>query len=214
MYQHYIYKITNKINGKIYIGKHSTKNIDDGYFGSGVAIRRAISKYGVESFDKTIVCFCETEGELSNMEISWIRELKSFESGYNMTKGGEGKLGLVVSEKSKKKQSESMIKYYKDNPEAKIKISERGKRNIGSKNGFFGKKLSKDHVKKMTAARIKAITGVNNPSARAVRCIETGEVFSLSQDAAKACGLKYSTTILKAAKGQRKKAGGFTWELV
>ena len=37
-----IYKIANKKNGKVYIGKHQTENVDDGYLGSGVAINKAI----------------------------------------------------------------------------------------------------------------------------------------------------------------------------
>jgi hypothetical protein len=41
-----IYKITNIVNDKIYIGKHQTENINDTYFGSGVALERAIKKYG------------------------------------------------------------------------------------------------------------------------------------------------------------------------
>lgn len=46
---HYIYKITNVINGKGYIGKHSTNNINDGYFGSGVACEKTNRRFiGIE----------------------------------------------------------------------------------------------------------------------------------------------------------------------
>jgi len=48
-----IYKTTNKINGKIYIGKDTTSNPQ--YLGSGKLIKRAILKYGVENFTKEIL---------------------------------------------------------------------------------------------------------------------------------------------------------------
>jgi hypothetical protein len=50
-----IYKITNLINNKIYIGKHITKDKNDDYMGSGKLITRAIEKYGLENFKKEII---------------------------------------------------------------------------------------------------------------------------------------------------------------
>ena len=42
----FIYKITNNINGKIYIGQHITDRLNDGYKGSGIVIEQAFKKYG------------------------------------------------------------------------------------------------------------------------------------------------------------------------
>jgi hypothetical protein len=58
---HVIYKTTNLINNKIYIGVHSTENIDDGYLGSGRLIGHAIKKYGPASFSREILSYHEDE---------------------------------------------------------------------------------------------------------------------------------------------------------
>lgn len=63
-----IYKITNFANGKMYIGQHTTSNIDDGYMGSGKIIRLALKKYGKENFRKEWLMFCEDAEELDYME--------------------------------------------------------------------------------------------------------------------------------------------------
>lgn len=210
----YIYKITNNINGKIYVGKHISNSLTDSYYGSGIAIKKAIKKYGKENFTKEVLLICEDEDHQNKMEIFYIDKFNSLKKGYNMTKGGEGKLGHKMSEKSKKKSSNSIKIFYKNNPERRKKISDFAKTRVGDKNPFFGKTLSKKHIKKLTKARIKAITGSKNPSAVKIRCIELNKTFETCKEAAEYVNLKHSTTILKCAKGQRNKAGGFTWELI
>lgn len=86
-----IYQITNKLNGMIYIGKHKTSNIDDGYMGSGLRICRAIEKYGIENFDKTILFECSSEEEMNAKEAEIINEeFISRDDVYNLKIGGEG----------------------------------------------------------------------------------------------------------------------------
>ena len=209
--EHVVYRITNMINGKKYIGKHSTTDVYDGYFGSGIAIKQAINKYGIDNFKKEIICYCDNEEELKEMEKYHIKKEGTFSKGYNLTLGGEGILGYKHTEDSIRKASDSRKRYYEENPEMREKISEMAKKRVGKLNPFYSRKLSQEHIDKLTVSRVKAITGVNNPSARSVICNETGVKYDLAQDAATAVGLKYSTTILKACKNIRKSAGGFTW---
>jgi hypothetical protein len=82
-----IYKITNKINEKYYIGKHQTKNLDDGYMGSGKILIAAIKKYGLENFTKEILHILATEKEMNQKE----KELVIVsEETYNLCEGGKG----------------------------------------------------------------------------------------------------------------------------
>jgi len=58
---HLVYLTTNLINNKIYIGVHSTYNLDDGYLGSGIGIKNAIKKYGKQNFKRQIIHYCLSE---------------------------------------------------------------------------------------------------------------------------------------------------------
>ena len=90
--KHYlIYQIRNKLNGMIYIGQHQTENVDDGYMGSGLRIRRAIEKYGLENFEKTILFECKSEEEMNTKEAEIVNEdFIARDDVYNIMLGGEG----------------------------------------------------------------------------------------------------------------------------
>ena len=129
-----IYKTTNLINGKIYIGQ-DTKN-NPNYLGSGKLLKYALIKYGKDNFKKEILEYCKNIDELNEREKHWITELNSTnkEIGYNVTFGGQSgwMMGLKHTENTKLKYS----------------IDRKGKL-IGEKNGMYGKKHSDESKKKM-----------------------------------------------------------------
>jgi hypothetical protein len=94
---HFIYKTTNSLNGKYYYGAHSTENIDDGYLGSGVALKKAIQKYGKENFYREIIEFCNEENEMYLKEEKIVAEHYKKEECYNMNVGGKGGWNYVNS---------------------------------------------------------------------------------------------------------------------
>ena len=88
-----VYKTTNKINGKTYIGKHKTENSDnDSYMGSGKLIKRAFKKYGKENFKKEILFFLDNYQDMNDKEKEVIAEEDAVAdpNSYNLKDGGEG----------------------------------------------------------------------------------------------------------------------------
>jgi hypothetical protein len=131
-----IYKITNLLNGKIYIGQDS-KN-DSNYFGSGTWILRAIKKYSKINFKKTILESCLDKNELDIKEVYWINKLESNNPivGYNLCKGGGGTLGtlgIIVSDDTKKRMSECRRNITEETRE-KMRIAHIGLKNSDESN--------------------------------------------------------------------------------
>lgn len=105
----YIYKITNKIDGRVYIGQ--TQVDDPYYFGGGKLIRRAVKKHGRDNFTKEILEECSSKEELDEREIYWIEYYNSRDLtvGYNLARGGDGgnRNGGKLTEESRRRISES-----------------------------------------------------------------------------------------------------------
>lgn len=189
---HYLYKITNLVNNKIYIGVHSTKDLNDGYFGSSGILDKAIAKYGRENFIIEILEYFNNKEEKYLKEAQVVTtEFVKCSNNYNAKAGGyggwgvgeyAGRLGKHISEEHKKQLSilkkgvplsaehrkkMSIARTGRTSPmkgkfhteEGKAKI---GKALSGSNNYLYGKKLSRELVEKMVAARVGKYRGVNN----------------------------------------------------
>lgn len=133
-----IYKTTNKVNGKYYVGAHKTSNLEDGYMGSGKRLLRAIEKYGQENFVKEILYTFDNQEQMYAKEKEIVNEqFVSDKNTYNLKIGGFGGWdhvdlsNRVFTEKSRKKMSVAA-----------------SKRQTGETNSFYGKKHS-DESKKL-----------------------------------------------------------------
>lgn len=97
----YVYRVTNLINSKTYIGRHSPKNNEEwiSYMGSGRAIVAAVAKYGKKNFSKELLTYADSLEELKQKENELInQEVSKGKSEYNILISHSEKLNL----KSKK----------------------------------------------------------------------------------------------------------------
>lgn len=114
---HLIYKITNKINGKIYIGQKSYVGEPsmESYYGGGVEIIRAVKKYGKKNFTREILYSrIRDQATADSMEIWAIEKYNSTnqEIGYNISKGGKV---FEITTEMRNKISSSLKKYFAEN---------------------------------------------------------------------------------------------------
>lgn len=108
---HYVYQTTNVLNGKIYIGKHSAKSLDDGYKGSGKHLNHARKKHGEENFKVEILKFFDTSEDAFEYEKLLVNEefIKRKDT-YNSQLGGHGGWDHIntkpMSDETRKKLSD------------------------------------------------------------------------------------------------------------
>ncbi len=209
-----IYKTTNLVNGKIYVGKQENKK--DTYIGSGKIIKAAILKYGKNNFFKEILEECSDKNHLKEREIYWIDYYNSTnkEIGYNITKGGDG--GQTLS----KEQISINSKRNWANPEFREKLLKK----LKEKPVVYGNFHTEESKKKMRDVKLgkkmpeefkQKISEINyKRSYNKVMCIETEEIF-LSKNAAKRWlnnTNSYKFDFLKM--GDIKIIGEYTWKII
>lgn len=220
----YVYKITNKINGKIYFGI-TEDSFQIRYKGNieknthNVHLKRAIEKYGIENFDineKFDIAY--NEDELWDLEDMYICIYNTLDSryGYNKRRSGSKHKGNgKLSEESKEKISESNTG--KTHTEETKKLWSEQRRGEG--NGMYGKhhtEETKDKIKEARAKQENPMLGkrhtedtkakIAQKHSKRVRC-NTGEEFDSAELASKWCNLKCSTSLCKSCKDKNKSAG-------
>lgn len=187
--KHYtIYKITNIINNKIYIGKHITNDICDNYMGSGKLLKYAKQKYGIENFKKEILYDFETEKEMNETEAKIVNEefLKDKKNIYNICVGGNGGWTYVnknnknipihkqknykeILQKAAKARNKTVNKLLEDpiwKQNFKNKVSEglKNRKSISPRiNHWLGKKHSEETKLKIAAKNSISLKGDRNP---------------------------------------------------
>ena len=155
---HYtIYKITNKLNGKIYIGKHKTKYLNDCYMGSGKRLKDAIKHHGIENFEKQILFQFDNEDDMNAKEAELVTEEFCLrEDTYNMCPGGNGGFGYInnsgiVKFKGKRHKEESKLKMGHPGNNHGSYVPETVRKEIGRLGGIAnkGKPKSEEHKQKI-----------------------------------------------------------------
>lgn len=169
-----IYKITNKLNGKVYIGQ-TTKTLDirrNGHIqaaknGVNHHLYNAMNKYGIDNFEFEEICKANSKSELNYLEAKYILEYDSIRNGYNMGYGGDNNVmdspivkekhdNIMRSEDVRLKISQSMKQYRQENPFSEThrkKISEKLK---GNKH-FAGHHITDKHKEALNKSHYKKV---------------------------------------------------------
>lgn len=223
-----IYKITNRINNKCYIGQtthtlcyrfcnkfigHYTFAYD---FLNEKPLYRAYRKYGKENFDIEILENNINDKDILNSrEEYWTDYYNSLSPvGYNLIKGKY----VCLSEETKQKISNSLKgKFHSIETKQKISKSNKGKKRT------LQQKLNQSKIRKLLGQKppsrkgikltteIKNKISLNNSNKKKVINLDTNKIFESTQKAAEFYNIKYRHHIGEVCNGKRKKCGGYRW---
>lgn len=202
-----IYKITNTVNGKVYVGQSTNikqrwsqhkQHLNGGYH-CNEHLQRSWSKYGEDAFEFVVLAECAVEN-LDSLEEHYISLYNStdFNTGYNEKTGGS-QCRLTERTKAKLRKPRS-VPCTKEHAE-KLRFARMGKPAWNK-----GLKTPPEVKSKLSAAK----AGKKPCNCKKVLCITTGKTFHDTVDAAKYYGL-IATNIRKCCRKERRTVGGMEW---
>lgn len=204
----FIYKITNLINNKIYVGK-TTETVDKRWKEHKKDFKRekcrnrplyrAMNKYGIENFSVELIEECKF-GEESDREIYWIDKLDSYHNGYNATKGGDG---------TNYADYNKIFKLYSDG----CNLSE-----IKKETGYDYSTISKVLTDKGISSHEKQVRGAKNITKSIAqldkKTMNIIQIFPSIEDAYNYLNKQSSGHITEVCNGKRQTAYGYKWKYI
>lgn len=169
-----VYKITNLINNKIYIGVHKTDDLNDDYMGSGKYLKRAIIKYGVENFKKEYLGIFDNQEDMFEMESVLVNDHFVHDDGnYNLVRGGYGGWGINdssedhVNRAKKGRKNADFVLYKKYGEDFRRVISKLG--SDSCRKFLYEQRLNKDFKERETKRLLSYRHLSNTPEANTKR---------------------------------------------
>ena len=201
-----IYKYTNKLNGKIYIGqtvRTLEERLKEHMRKNKTIIDKALNKYGIDNFEIEILCKCNDVNELNEKEIYYIKLYNSLiPNGYNQCYGGGNTMGYHHKDISKQKMSEH----------------KKGKK-TGVNNPFYGKTHSEETKKRFSEQRKgrklsqEWRDNIGKSQFKKVLCVENNTIYESIKDCGEKLGIE-PTHITRVCKGKGKTAKGYSFKYI
>lgn len=196
-----IYKVTNKINGKIYIGSHKTKDLNDNYMGSGKYLKHAFEKHGIENFTKEILYVFDTPELMYAKEAEIVNEDFIAESNtYNLKVGGFGGFDYINStgknlygmngktpnvKNNLTRGIKTQAKKRQEDPEYSLRISKKISKSLKGRPGTFKGKQHTDNTKRIIgekSSKHQAGAGNSQFGKRWIHSIELKQSKKIKKD--------------------------------
>lgn len=234
---HFVYQTKNLVNGKTYIGIHSTYNINDGYIGNGIyaqsyAIReikrtdkkannfvRAVLKYGYNNFKREILSFYDTREEaLLEEEFLVNKDYIKLNNNYNIALGGKVKKYPTIKNSQKIYQynlNSELVHVYDNIQQVLIKF------NIISNGAIYNAINGKEEtylgfVWSYNKINFKPLNIPKTSKKKVAQIdIKTGKIIHIFNKIAEVIPLGYDpSSITKVCKGKQKSVKGFKWQYI